>query len=85
MQMHIQTDAPTGGRVDRASAIKTVHLGLIPSWIKPKTIKINIHSFLAWRSVIKRNSVEASTVSGRQVAACFKRSRCYLQPMQICK
>ena len=33
------------GRVDRASATETVDLGSIPSRVKPKTIKIGIHSF----------------------------------------
>ena len=35
------------GRVDRASATETVDSGSIPSRIKPKTIKICIHSFPA--------------------------------------
>ena len=38
---------PIGGRVDRASATETVDMGSIPSWVKPKTIKIGIHSFPA--------------------------------------
>ena len=35
------------GRVDRASATETVDLGSIPGRVKPKTIKIGIHSFPA--------------------------------------
>ena len=38
---------PISGRVDRASATKAVDLGSIPSQVKPKTIKIGIHSFPA--------------------------------------
>ena len=35
------------GRVDRASATETVDLGSIPGRVKPRTIKIGIHSFPA--------------------------------------
>ena len=35
------------GRVDRASATEAVDSGLIPGRVKPKTIKIGIHSFPA--------------------------------------
>ena len=35
------------GRVDRASATETVDSGSIPGRVKPKTIKIGIHSFPA--------------------------------------
>ena len=38
---------PISGRVDKASATETVDLGSIPSRVKPKTIKIGIHSFPA--------------------------------------
>ena len=38
---------PISGRVDRAFAAEAVDLGSIPGWVKPKTIKIGIHSFLA--------------------------------------
>ena len=38
---------PISGRVDRASATETVDLGSIPGRIKPKNIKIGIHSFPA--------------------------------------
>ena len=38
---------PIGGRVDRASATDTVDSGSIPGRVKPKTIKIGIHSFPA--------------------------------------
>ena len=34
-------------RVDRASATETVDSGSIPGRVKPKTIKIGIHSFPA--------------------------------------
>ena len=44
---------PISGRVDRASATETVDLGSIPGRVKPKTIKIVIHSFPAWCSAIK--------------------------------
>ena len=36
-----------GGRVDRASATDAVDSGSIPGRVKPKTIKIGIHSFPA--------------------------------------
>ena len=35
------------GRVDRASATEAVDTGPIPGRVKPKTIKIGIHSFPA--------------------------------------
>ena len=35
------------------SATEAVDLGSIPGRVKPKTIKIGIHSFPAWRSAIK--------------------------------
>ena len=35
------------GRVDRASATEAVNTGSIPGRVKPKTIKIGIHSFPA--------------------------------------
>ena len=38
---------PISGRVDRASATKTVDLGSIPGRVKPKTKKIGIYSFPA--------------------------------------
>ena len=41
---------PTINRVDKASATKTIDLGSIRGRIKPKTKKIHIYSFLAWRS-----------------------------------
>ena len=44
---------PISGRVDRASATETVDSGSIPGRVKPKTIKIGIHSFPAWRSALK--------------------------------
>ena len=39
--------------MDRASATEAVDTGSIPGRVKPKTIKISIHSFPAWRSAIK--------------------------------
>ena len=45
---------PISGRVDRASATEAVDSGSIPGRVKPKTIKIGIHSFPAWRSALKR-------------------------------
>ena len=44
---------PIIGRVNRASATETVDLDSIPGRVKPKIMKIAIHSFLAWRSVLK--------------------------------
>ena len=38
---------PIRGRVDRASATEAVDSGSIPGRVKPKTIKIGIHSFPA--------------------------------------
>ena len=38
---------PISGRVDRASATEVVDSGSIPGRVKPKTIKIGIHSFPA--------------------------------------
>ena len=37
---------PFCGRVDRGSATDAVDSGSIPGWVKLKTIKIGIHSFL---------------------------------------
>ena len=42
-----RVDRAIGGRVDRASATDAVDSGSIPGWVKPKTIKIGIHSFPA--------------------------------------
>ena len=39
--------------VDKASAIETVELGVIPSQIKPNTTKICIHSFPAGGLALK--------------------------------
>ena len=38
---------PISGRVDRASATEAVDTGSISGRVKPKTIKIGIHSFPA--------------------------------------
>ena len=43
----VQNSAKISGRVDRASATETIDLGSIHSRVKPKTIKIGIHSFPA--------------------------------------
>ena len=40
-------ERPISGRVDRASATEAVDTGSIPGRVKPKTIKIGIHSFPA--------------------------------------
>ena len=48
--IHSTTDRctrPISGRVDRASATEAVDSGSIPGRVKPKTIKIGIHSFPA--------------------------------------
>ena len=37
---------PISGRVDRAFATETVDLGSFPGRVKPKTLKIGIHSLL---------------------------------------
>ena len=42
------------GRVNKASTAETVNLGSIPGLVKPKAIKIGIHSFSVRRSAIKR-------------------------------
>ena len=41
------TILPISGRVIRASATETMDLGLIPGRVKPKTIKISIHTLPA--------------------------------------
>ena len=43
---------PISGQVDRASAAEAADSGSIPSRVKPKTIRIGIHSFRAWCSAI---------------------------------
>ena len=45
---------PISGRVDKASTAETVDSGSIYSSVQSKTIKVGIHSFLAWRSSVKR-------------------------------
>ena len=40
-------------RVDRVPASEAIDFDFIPNWIKPKTIKIDIHGFLAGCSAIK--------------------------------
>ena len=44
---------PISGRVDWASATEMVDSGSIPGRVRPKTTKIGIHSFPAWRSANK--------------------------------
>ena len=46
-------DKPISGRVDRASCYWNGRLGFDSRRVIPKTIKIGIHSFPAWRSAIK--------------------------------
>ena len=43
---------------DKVFATETVDKGSIPGRIKPKTLKIDIHSCLAWRSASTRDSVK---------------------------
>ena len=50
---HYTGTRPISGRVDRASATEAVDSGSIPGRVKPKTIKIGIHSFPAWHSALK--------------------------------
>ena len=45
---------PISGRMDKAPATETIYAGSIPVRVKPKTRKIGIHSFPAWRSANKR-------------------------------
>ena len=45
------------GRVDRAPAAETVDCGSILRRVKPKTIKLGIHSFLA---LLTFNNIESS-------------------------
>ena len=59
-------EEPISGRVDGASAAEAVDLGSIPGRVKPKTIKIGIHSFLLDVQQLK-GQCEASAVCGRQV------------------
>ena len=51
--LYVGNNKPISGRVNRASATEAVDLGSIPGRVKPKTLKIGIHSFPAWRSAIK--------------------------------
>ena len=45
--VHCFVFMPISGRVDRASSAETVDWSSIPDRVKPKTIKIGIHSFPA--------------------------------------
>ena len=45
------------GRVDRASATEMVDLGLIPSLVKPKTIKIRILERYCYRCTLGKGVV----------------------------
>ena len=49
-QFRSEKALPISGRVDKTFATETVDSGSIPVRVKPKTIKFNIHSFLACRS-----------------------------------
>ena len=51
-------------RLDWAFATETIDMGSINSWGEPKTLKIDIHNFPAWRSALKGHC-EISTVCGR--------------------
>ena len=55
-------------RLDRAFAPETVDLGSLPDRVKPKTIKIDIHSFLLTFSN-SRGQCEASSVCNDQGVA----------------
>ena len=55
-------------REDRASATEAVDSSLIPGQVKPKTVKIGIHSSLPDVQQLKEQG-EASFVCGRQMAA----------------
>ena len=60
--------------MDRASATEAIDMGSIPSRVKPKTKKIGIHSFPAWRSAIKGTvwSLHLVWYADGQVAAWLK-------------
>ena len=47
LEIVIQSTKPIRGRVDRASATETADSGSNPGLVKPKTMKIGIHSFPA--------------------------------------
>ena len=47
LTIEASTFEPISGRVDKASATKSVDLDSSPGRVKPKTIKIGIHSFPA--------------------------------------
>ena len=49
LEINLATDSGLrpSGRMDNASATEMVHLALIPGRVKPKTIKIDVHSFPA--------------------------------------
>ena len=53
--------------MNRASATEVVDVGSIPGSVKPKTIKIGIHSFLEHVQQLK-GQCEASAMCDRQVA-----------------
>ena len=53
-QMSQVTFEPISGRMCRASAAETVDKDSIFGQVKPKTIKIGIHSFATWRSALKK-------------------------------
>ena len=55
------------GRVEGKFATEKVDPGLIPGWVKSKTTKIDIFSFPARPSAIKRDSEISER--GRQVSA----------------
>ena len=49
---------PISGRVDIAPATEMEFSSLIPGWVKPDTIKIDIRVVFASRSALKRDSVK---------------------------
>ena len=76
---------PISGRVYRASAFETVDLGSIHGRVKPKTIKIGIHSFPVWLSALKGTvwSLHRVLYTGGQVAAWLDRKVPSLSPCVI--
>ena len=45
VKSHTEPFQPIGGQVDKATVTETVDSGSIPGRVKPKIIKIGIHSF----------------------------------------
>ena len=56
------------GQVNRASATETEGTGSITRWVKPKTIKIGIHSFLTgdrWKQEAGGKQVAGGSLTRR--------------------